>query len=549
MLRALEIKNLLIVDKLEIEFQQGLNVLTGETGAGKSILLDAVGFALGERGRVEVVRQGAGRGDVVAVFDVPKDHSAQVVLQQVGLSCTEEIIVRRSNTADGRRTSWINDQRVSTGILRQLSEELIELHGSHSELGLLNPSGHMAQLDEFGCLQRQKDAVKRTWSELAKTRDSLDNLKAKTEKAAQEEDFLRHAVDELDAFNPQLGEDEALDTRRRQMQRAERIRTDIVRAADLLGPEGVEGATTNAIRWLEGVVEDSDEELQEAIAAVSRAGIEVSDASARIARVLEGLVYDPKELDAVEERLFALRSLARKHGVDTDKLANFGDSLRQRLEQLEANNDDLIKARKQVDSANQQYQKAAKKLSQTRVKAAQALDQVVMAELPPLKLERATFATEVQPRKPSADGIDSVHFSVATNPGSTSGPLQKIASGGELSRFLLALRVCLASSSGAQTLIFDEIDRGVSGATADAIGRRLAKLSEANQILVVTHSPQVAARGAHHWRVEKTASDDKTVSTVKPLNETERINEIARMLAGNKISDEARAAAKVLLTN
>ncbi len=549
MLRALEIKNLLIVDKLEIEFQAGLNVLTGETGAGKSILLDAVGFALGERGRVDVVRQGAGRGDVVVVFDIPKNHSAQSVLQQTGLSGADEIIIRRSSTADGRKTAWINDQRVSANILRQLSEELIELHGSQAERGLLNPSGHMKQLDEFGDLQQQKQAVRFSWSQLTKTRDALTKLATEIQAAAKEEDFLRHAVGELDAFAPQVGEDQALDTRRRQMQRADRIGADILKARELLGPDGAEGATSQALRWLEGVVDDSDNELQEVIAAISRAAIEVSDANARITRVLEGLTYDPKELDSVEERLFALRAMARKHGVDTDKLANFGESLRQRLEKIDASNEAFAVAQKQVDSAEQDYQNAAKILSQARVKAAQALDQAVMAELPALKLERATFRTEVQKNEPSAEGIDSIQFAVATNPRSTVGPIQKIASGGELSRFMLALRVCLAHSSGAPTLIFDEIDRGVSGATADAIGRRLANLAKTNQVLVVTHSPQVAARGAHHWRVEKTATEDTAVSTVKPLNETERVGEIARMLAGSKISDEARAAAKVLLTN
>jgi DNA repair protein RecN (Recombination protein N) len=428
-----------------------------------------------------------------------------------------------------------------------LSETLIELHGQHDDRGLLDPKGHRILLDSFAETQAELEAVKAAWRaqsalrrEVERTRDALEAIRA-------EEEFLRHAVAELDKLNPEPGEDAALDARRRQMQAAEKIRDDVARALELLGGQAAEGAMSEAVRWLDGVSDQADDMLTEPLEALNRAQIELGEAQDGVARCLDALEFNPAELEATEERLFAIRALARKHDVLADDLAGLADRLRERLASLDAGDANLAQLEADLKAAGAEFDSAAAVLSAKRRTAAERLDQAVMKELAPLKMERAVFCTEITDAEPGPEGTDQVAFTVATNPGAPSGPLNKIASGGELSRFLLALKVCLRGDERGKTLIFDEIDRGVGGATADAVGRRLAALSNSGQVLVVTHSPQVAARGAHHWRVQKAVVNEITLSSVVPLDLAERVDEIARMVSGDTITEEARAAARSLL--
>ncbi|WP_306006922.1 DNA repair protein RecN [Aquicoccus porphyridii] len=548
MLRTLEIRDMLIIDRLELEFQPGLNVLTGETGAGKSILLDSLGFVLGWRGRAELVRAGADQGEVTAVFDLPGGHAAHEVLADAGLPGGDELILRRINTPDGRKTAWVNDRRTSGEVLRRLSEVLVELHGQHDDRGLLNPRGHRALLDQFAGLESEIGALRTLWTERGRARKAFEAAQARVDEVRAEEEFLRHSVAELDALDPQPGEDEALDQRRRRMQAAEKVGEDIARALEAIsGHEGAEGRAGDALRWLEGVGAELDGLLDAPVEGLGRALNELAEAGDAVRRAVEALSFDAHELEACEERLFAIRALARKHGVQPDELAGFAEDLRGRLAELERGDADLAELARVAETAGAAYDAAAQALSARRRAAAGQLDAAVMGELGPLKMERAEFTTGIEAAEPGPEGVDAVSFTVATNPGAPAGPLAKIASGGELSRFLLALKVSLAQGESGVTMIFDEIDRGVGGATADAVGRRLAELANGAQVLVVTHSPQVAARAGHHWRVEKQVEAGETRSNVVPLTDGARVDEIARMLSGDRITDAARAAAIQLI--
>lgn len=545
MLRSLDIRDVLIIDRLSLTLGPGLNVLTGETGAGKSILLDALGFVLGWRGRAELVRAGAAQGEVVAVFELPQGHAGHAVLAEAGIAVDEgEVILRRVNAADGRKTAWINDRRVSGEVLRELSDTLVELHGQHDDRGLLNPRGHRALLDAFAGVDLT--ALRAAWRARSQTREALAQARAALDRAQAEEEFLRHAVAELDKLNPLPGEEAVLDARRRLMQGAERIRADIARAHGALS-EGAEGQMRDALRWLEGASDRAEGRLDGALAALNRALIELGEAVGGVEETLQGLDFNPAELEALEERLFAIRALARKHNVLPDELGTHAETLRGRLAAIDGGAAGLARLEKAVAEAEAAYGREAAALTLTRRAAAARLDAAMAAELAPLKMERAVFATLIATGEAGPEGVDAVTFTVATNPGAPAGPLNKIASGGELSRFLLALKVCLMGDSPGMTMIFDEIDRGVGGATADAVGRRLKALAERAQVLVVTHSPQVAAKGANHWQVSKRVVEGATLSTVATLGEDERIEEIARMLAGDTVTDAAREAARALL--
>ena len=548
MLRALEIRDMLIIDRLDLDFRPGLNVLTGETGAGKSILLDSLGFVLGWRGRAELVRAGAEQGEVMAVFDLAPDHAAHRVLEDAGLPGGEELILRRVNTADGRKTGWVNDRRVSGEVMRALSELLVELHGQHDDRGLLDPRGHRAILDTFGRLDAAQERVRLDWRARTEARRNLETAQAALEAVRAEEDFLRHSVAELRKLAPEPGEEAELDARRRMMQGAEKIRADIAQASSALGYDGAEGAMSGALRWLEGAADKAEGRLDAPIAALTRAMAELDEAARGVADCLDALDFDPRALEETEERLFALRGLARKHGVLADDLAGLGDDLSERLAALDAGEARIGALEKALAEAERAFDATARALTEQRRAAAERLDRAVAAELAPLKMERAVFRTDIAEAPPGPEGRDAVQFTVATNPGAPSGPLNRIASGGELSRFLLALKVCLSEErNSGVTMIFDEIDRGVGGATADAVGRRLKALAEDGQVLVVTHSPQVAALGQSHWRVEKRVAGDVTLSTVVPLDPEAREGEIARMLSGDTVTPEARAAARALL--
>ncbi|MEM6385095.1 MAG: DNA repair protein RecN [Pseudomonadota bacterium] len=547
MLRSLDIRDMLIIDRLTLEFQPGLNVLTGETGAGKSILLDALGFVLGWRGRAELVREGAEQGEVTAEFALAAGHPAYEILDESGIPQDDALILRRVNARDGRKTAWVNDRRVSGEVLRRLSDCLVELHGQHDDRGLLNARGHRQLLDAFGDHDELLARCRAAWRDWQGARSELAEAEAEVAALTEEEDFLRHAVQEFETLQPEPGEDAALDAQRRMMQAGERVREDVARARSALGSGGAEGMMRDAMRWLDTASDGLGDGLSEAVAALDRALLELGEAEDGVAQVLEKLSFDPAELERVEERLFALRALARKHDVTPDGLAQMGAVLAERLRNLDGSAESVSACRKAVGEAAGRYDAAADALGQSRAASAEALDASMVKELAPLKLERAVFATEIVEGEPGPEGRDQVAFTVATNPGAPSGPLNKIASGGELSRFLLALKVALTSEASGLTMIFDEIDRGVGGATADAVGRRLEALSSDAQVIVVTHSPQVAARGGHHWRVAKRVVDDKTLSDVAALSEGERIDELARMLAGDRITEEARAAARALL--
>ena len=548
MLRHIDIRDMLIIDRLELSFQPGLNVLTGETGAGKSILLDSLGFVLGWRGRAELVRAGAEQGEVTAAFDLPAGHAGRVVLEEAGIEIEDgEVILRRINTRDGRKTAWINDRRVSGEVLRNLSETLVELHGQHDDRGLLNPRGHRLMLDTFAGLNADIEKCRVAWRALSVAAKALKAAEVRVAEARAEEEYLRHAVAELDALMPLAGEEATLDTQRRLMQAAEKIRSDIVKAREAIGLQGAEGAVSDAVRWLNGVAGKAEGGLDSALEALERAALALDDAQGGVEDCLEQLSFNPSELEDVEERLFAIRGSARKHNVLADELGPFADELRARLGLLDGSTEELKALQGDVQTAQAAYDAGADWLTAARKVAAKKLDKAMAAELAPLKMERAVFVTEVVAADAGPDGRDAVAFTVATNPGAPAGPINKIASGGELSRFLLALKVCLTETDAGLTMIFDEIDRGVGGATADAVGRRLADLAKGGQVLVVTHSPQVAALGGHHWRVEKRQTKTETLSTVMPLDADARIDEIARMLSGDTITEAARAAARALM--
>ncbi|MBW4331519.1 DNA repair protein RecN [Stakelama sp. CBK3Z-3] len=551
MLTGLSIRDVVLIEALDLDFAPGLGVLTGETGAGKSILLDALGLALGGRGETALVRSGAGQAVVTASFVTPADGSPiALLLDENGIAREpgEPLMIRRLVKADGGSRAFVNDQPASAGLLRDLAQHLVEIHGQHDDRGLLNARGHRRLLDAYGRLDvASVAAAHRRWraaeAELAEMRESHDA-------AMRDREWLEHAVGELTAVAPEPGEEEQLAERRAAMQRGEKIATELQGIADLLdGSEGGLARLRQAARILERVADDH-EALGEALAAIDRAIIEGAAAQEKVDEAAEALAFDPAQLEADEARLFELRGLARKHRVQPDDLSALAGDLAARLARIESGGEALERLEKSVAAAQAEYRKAADSLHKARVEAAARLDRSVANELKPLKLDAARFRTMVEPLAEaqwSATGSDRVEFEIATNPGTPFGPLAKIASGGELSRFILALKVALAEEGGARTLIFDEIDRGVGGAVASAIGERLSRLAASAQVLVVTHSPQVAARGNRHMLIAKSSDGIVTRTGVTPLDTDERREEIARMLSGAEITDEARAQAQRLL--
>ena len=547
MLKNISIKNILIIEKLDIDFSVGLNVLTGETGAGKSILLDSLGFVLGWRGPSDLVRRGAEQGEVTAFFELPRDHAAFTPLNEAGLSVGQDVILRRVNGKDGRKTAWINDRRVSTETLRVVSEHLLELHGQQDDRGLLDPKSHRQLLDQYGGHKNLLENARKTWRDWSHEKNAFKKETDVLNSLKEEESFLRHTIAELSSMQPKIGEEEALDKKRRQIKASEKLKANIDKAAQILGRDAVEGMMGDAMRWLESVAGELDGKLDAAVTSLSASFSSLHDAIFEIESFLEESESNSHDLIATEDRLFAIRGLARKHQVAPDKLSDLLENMMLRLEALEGASGNLLERRKALEVANIAYDISAKALSDARKSAGLSLDAAMAVELEPLKLGRALFKTNISQSDASENGVDLVRFLVETNPGTPAGPLGKIASGGELSRFLLALKVCLRASNDSRTVIFDEIDRGVGGATADAVGRRLAALAQGSQVLVVTHSPQVAAFASKHFRVDKKQSEVETLSNVIELNELARIDEIARMLSGDKITSEARAAAKALI--
>lgn len=553
MLAALSIRDIVLIERLELSLDSGLCTLTGETGAGKSILLDALGLAIGARADAGLVRQGAEQGSVSAVFDVSADHPARAILRENGIEDDGDLILRRVQTRDGRSRAFVNDQPVSVGLLRQIGDQLVEVHGQHDERGLLDASGHRAILDAFGGFEGKLQQLRKLWNTASAAREALAEHEAMLARAKAEQDYLTHVVAELDELAPQAGEEASLAEERALMMHSEKIASDLVEAEEALsGDSGLDARLNVALRRLARAAEQAGGRLDAAIAALERTLNEAAEARDRIAEAVRALEFDPARLELVETRLFALRAAARKHNVQVDDLAALAEKLRSALQEIEGGETRLVELRKAADEAAAAYGAAARALSEARAKAAATLDKEVMKELKPLKLDRASFKTQIEvlpEAQGGPEGIDRVSFLVSTNPGAPFGPLIKIASGGELSRFVLALKVALASRGSAPTLIFDEVDSGVGGAVAEAVGLRLAELAKSVQVVVVTHSPQVAARAQHHFRISKggETKSAKIATRVETLDASARREEIARMLAGATVTDEARAAADRLI--
>ena len=551
MLTSLAIRNVVLIEALDLEFGAGLSVLTGETGAGKSILLDSLGLALGARADSGLVRAGEQQASVVASFEPPaSDHPAAALLADNGIAMEpgEPLLIRRMVKADGGSRAFVNDQPCSAALLRELGGSLVEIHGQHDDRGLLNPRGHRALLDSYGRCDAAAVATAHTaWRAAAR---ALEQARETVDTAARDRDYLTHAVEELRSFAPQPGEEATLAEERAAMQKGARLTDDLSVISDCLtGSDGGLAQLRQAARRLDRIA--GEEPLLTAVLeALDRAVVEAGEAEDRLAEAAEALSFDPARLDSIETRLFDLRGLARKHQVAPDDLAALGEDMAARLAAIEGGEEHIAALEQDVAHKADAYRAAAQALSAERQLAAGRLDAAVAGELAPLKLDAARFRTVVAPLDQgqwSAQGMDRVEFEISTNPGAPFAPLAKIASGGELSRFILALKVALAERGGADTLIFDEIDRGVGGAVADAIGERLSRLAQSNQILVVTHSPQVAARGAGHMLIAKSSDGTVTRTGVHALEPAERREEIARMLSGAEITAEARAQAERLL--
>jgi DNA repair protein RecN (Recombination protein N) len=556
MLAGLSIRNVVLIEQLSLGFAEGLSALTGETGAGKSILLDALGLALGGRSDAGLVRHGAETATVSADFQLDDGHPVRALLAEQDLPIDDMLVLRRSVGADGRSRAYVNDQPVSIGLLRQIGAGLVEVHGQFETQGLLDPKTHRAVLDTYAGAEALATACAAAWDLWRAAQRRQEEALAEAERAQAEEGFLRHSVEELESLGPEAGEEAQLAERRALLQHREKVMEGVATAlSELSGDRGAERGLVAAQRALQRIADRAGGRLDPILDQIGRAADEAADAAAAIERFSADIDLDAGELERLEDRLYALRTLARKHGVEAEALPELRRQFAERLALVEDRAAVLSRLATAAAEARAAYVMAAEALAKARRKAAAKLDAAVAKELPPLKMERARFVTAID-ALPEADwgpaGLDRVAFLVAANPGSPPGPIGKIASGGELARFMLAIKVVLVHHRGTPgtlpSMIFDEVDAGIGGAVADAVGERLKRLGQQVQVLVVTHSPQVAARADHHWRVQKADRSGAVVTDVVPLAEGERREEIARMLSGAKITAEARAAADSLLT-
>ena len=552
MLVRLSIRDIVLIERLDIDFARGLAVLTGETGAGKSILLDAFALALGGRGDATLVRQGAEQGQVTAVFEVAEPHPAITLLKDNGLDVSGDMILRRVQFADGRTRAFINDQAVGVQTLKAVGSALVEIHGQHDERALVDAATHRALLDAYAGLGAEVAALEGLWEARRAAQAALDEHRAGIERAVREADYLRHASDELKHLAPRAGEETTLAERRTTMMQSEKIAQDLRDAREAVsGPQAPVSLLAAAARRLERRAAQAPGLVEPAVKAIDVAINALEEADQHLGRALAAADYDPAELERIEERLFALRGAARKYATPVDNLAALAERYAADLALIDAGTERLKVLEQAVALAERDYLAAADKLSAARKKATEKLSKAVNAELAPLKLERAKFSTEIESDRqaPGPQGFDRVEFWVQTNPGTRPGPMMKVASGGELSRFLLALKVVLSDKGSAPTLVFDEIDTGVGGAVADAIGVRLGRLARKVQVMAVTHAPQVAARADQHLLITKDALDKgrRVTTRVAMLAADKRREEIARMLAGAEITAEARAAAERLM--
>ncbi len=551
MLSHLSIRDIVLIERLDIEFGSGLSVLTGETGAGKSILLDSLSLALGARGDAALVRHGAEQGQVTAVFDVPGNHPARAFLRENGFDDDGDVILRRIQTGDGRTRVFINDQAASVTLLRELGKRLVEIHGQHDDRALIDTDLHRTLLDAFGGLDGESARVREHHKAWREAESALARHRAKVEAAEREGDYLRASVEELTKLDPQPGEEEELAERRATMMKSEKIAGDVNEAGEILsGQASPVPSLASLVRRLERKAAEAPHLLEPVVKAIDEALDSLARAQDGIEHAMREIDFDPHVLEQVEERLFALRGAARKYSVPVEGLPALRDKMDADLADLDAGAEKLVRLEAQAAELRVAYDEAAVQLSARRRQSAAHLRDAVMTELPALKLERAEFIVEMttDAETRGAEGIDTVEYWVRTNPGTRAGPMMKVASGGELSRFLLALKVALADRGSAPTLVFDEIDTGVGGAVADAIGQRLARLSSRVQVLSVTHAPQVAARADTHFLIAKAeTAADRVATSIRVMATSERQEEIARMLAGASITDEARKAAERLL--
>src|SRR3954447_16359599 len=559
MLTALSIRDVVLIERLDLTFGSGLTVLTGETGAGKSILLDSLGLATGARAEAGLVRATAEQASVTACFTPPEDHAVEAVLDEHGLPAEDEIVLRRIVTKDGRSRAFVNDHPVGVALLRRIGALLVEVQGQHEQMSLADPARHAGLLDAFGTLPSLRQGVADAWRTWRDALTKLEQAREAIAAAERDEEWLRHAVEELATLAPQVDEEETLARERQRLQQNERRAEAIAAALAELTPRdrrsaGPASSLRAAARSLQRLVPqnqpDTPNPADPALAALERAEEALAEAETLLTRLAADADVDPRLLEQSEERLFALRAAARKHGVAVSELPELLDTLTARLAALETGAAEIMALEQAAQDARDRYIAVAQKLSAARTAAAGQLEKAVAKELPPLRLDKARFFAEVTSLpEPSwgPSGMDQVRFLIATNPGQELGPLARVASGGELSRMMLAMKGVLSAGSAVPTLVFDEVDSGIGGATAAAVGERLARVAEGVQVLVVTHSPQVAARGAAHLRVAKEAARNRTATLVHRLNPNERREEIARMLAGETISDAARAAADDLL--
>ena len=556
MLTGLSVRNVVLIERLDLDFSSGLTALTGETGAGKSILLDSLGMATGARSDRGLIRTGTDKAQSSASFELPSHHTVWRVLddQDIDFDPNEDLTLRRTLNRDGRSRAYVNDQAVSVKLLAQIGGLLLEVHGQHDGRGLLDSTTHITLLDQFGGHDATLKAVKAAYSDLQNSQNALDELLTLQSKAGDDRDFLTHAIAELDRLDPRQGEDAELAQQRKFLQGAEGALTELTAARQALGEDGAfEDRLSTALSGIdrlrtkfENTESAAAKALETAAQALERAMLETQDAREAVNLAAQAFDVEPRRLEETEKRLFALKAAARKYDVSVDALITKRVQFADELDAVDSVVVNIEAARQKAEAAKAAYDKAATRLSKARQKAAKSLDSAVAKELPPLKMERAQFKTDIQTVTATMRGVDQVSFLVSTNPGTAIGPLQKIASGGEMARFALAIKVALAGKNDA-VMVFDEVDQGVGGAVAAAVGKRLARLSELAQVFTVTHSPQVAACANHQFRIEKSSKGDTTTTSVTSIGDQDREEEIARMLAGETITQEARAAARQLI--
>lgn len=551
MLKSLSIRNVVLIDKLDLDFQNGFSVLSGETGAGKSILLDSVGLLLGKRAEIGMIRSGCDKLSVCGNFEIAdKKGELAALCAEYDLDFDHEIIIKRTLNQDGKGKIFFNDQPITQKLLKEIGSYLVEIHGQFDNQGLLNPATHLSVLDNYGAYPEKITAMKAAFAVYKKAKDERVNAEEKIAKAKADEENLRHWVDEFQKLQPRENEQEELEEKRRQMMNAEKILENLDSAYKTLSQSGVQSALRQAQAAISRVNALLSGKFDNIYTLLDTALVNADEASEEIETASNEVSLNQNELDAVEERLFALKALARKHSTTVEELPLVWRQMEESLQTMERGEENIENLRKLEEAAYKDYVKKATEVSQARLAAALRLDGKIQAELPDLKMEKARFMTQISTKPESQwneNGRDEVCFMVSTNPNTPYGSISKIASGGELARFMLALKVNLAQSSQVETMIFDEVDTGIGGATAQAVGEKLAKLGERVQVLVVTHSPQVAAQSKYHYKVEKTTVDNVTTTSLRELSAAEKTEEVARMLSGEHITDEARAAAKVLI--